>query len=113
MSIGASSRISTRPISIKVFKSSGLTGVNFVRFALMSRSAQRRRIAVSKSNLANGEIIWAAIVSGRQRGLFVNPRFTYLFSRWIARNGFRHGLLGNRMGKERGGVRIGRWRFAE
>ena len=50
MSVGASSRISTRPISIKVFRSLGLTGVSFVRLALISRSAQRRRIAVSKSN---------------------------------------------------------------
>jgi hypothetical protein len=41
--------------SIKVSKSLGLTGVNFVRFALMSRSAHRRRMAVFKSNPVNGE----------------------------------------------------------
>ena len=44
------------------FKSLGLTGVNFVRMPLISRSAQRRRIAVSKSNAAHGELVCSAIV---------------------------------------------------
>ena len=43
------------------FKSLGLTGVNFVRMPLISRSAQRRRIAVSKSNAAHGELVCSAI----------------------------------------------------
>jgi hypothetical protein len=73
VSIGASSRISTRPISIKVFKLLGLTGVNFVRLALILRSAQRRRIAVSKSNPANGERVCAAAVPWNANGVCRQP----------------------------------------
>ena len=62
MSIGVSSRISINFNSIKVLKSVGLTGVNIVRLALISRSAQRIRIAVSKSSPASGESRWVAIV---------------------------------------------------
>jgi hypothetical protein len=45
VSTGTSFRISTRPISIKVSRSSGLIGDNFVRPALISRNVQRRCIA--------------------------------------------------------------------
>src|SRR5437868_9905654 len=38
-------------MSIKVRRSFGLTGENFRRFALMSRSAQRRRMALSSPRL--------------------------------------------------------------
>jgi len=55
VSIGAPSRISTRPSSISAVRSSGLTGDNFVRLALISRNAQRRRIAVSRFNPASTE----------------------------------------------------------
>ena len=70
-------RISTRPISIKVSKSAGLTGINFVRLALISRSAQRRRIAVSKSNPVHGELVCSAIapreVDGGRSSTFSVP----------------------------------------
>ena len=45
---GTSFCISTRPISIKVSRSSGLIGDNFVRLALISRSIQRRCIAFAR-----------------------------------------------------------------
>src|SRR5216683_6842643 len=59
---GTSSRISIRLASIKVFRSPGLTGDSFVRPALISRSAHRRRIAVSKSNPVSADSGCSAIV---------------------------------------------------
>src|SRR5712692_6236104 len=65
VSVGASSCISTRPSSISLFRSSGLIGDHFVRLALISRSAQRRRIAVSISNPASGELGCSDMVAYR------------------------------------------------
>ena len=91
MSRGESSRISTRAISIKVSKSPGLTGINFVRLALISRSAQRRRIAVSKSNSAHGELVCSAIVPCEvDEGAVINV-FSSFFGRGLAYNNFRRG----------------------
>jgi hypothetical protein len=55
--------ISTRPISINVLRSSGLTGDNFVRSPLMSRNTQRRWIVLSTLKPASGESGWSVIVS--------------------------------------------------
>ena len=50
--IGTSSRISTRPMSINILRSTGLTGSIFVRFALISRNVQRWRTASLRARLA-------------------------------------------------------------
>jgi hypothetical protein len=49
------------PISIKVLRSSALTGVSLVRLPLISRNTQRRWIAVSRLKPAHGEFGWSVI----------------------------------------------------
>lgn len=51
---GPSSRISTKPSSISVLRSAGITGDIFKRFALISRSVHRRPIARSRPNCVKG-----------------------------------------------------------
>jgi hypothetical protein len=66
VSTGTSSRISISPNSTKVPTSSGLTGINLVRFPLMSRKAHRRRMAVSTSKCGicrSGEFVIAIPLS--------------------------------------------------
>jgi hypothetical protein len=66
VSTGTSSRISISPISTSFLTSSGLTGINLVRFALISRKAHRRRIAVSTSKCGicrSGELLIAISIS--------------------------------------------------
>ena len=64
VSIGVPSRISTKPRSISAAKSFGSMGDSFVRPALMSRIAQRSRIAVSRLWAANTALACSAIVTG-------------------------------------------------
>ena len=64
VSIGVPSRISTKPRSISAAKSFGSMGDSFVRPALMSRIAQRSRIAVSRLWAANAALACSAIVTG-------------------------------------------------
>jgi len=60
VSLGIPCRISTKPKSISAARSFSLTGDNFVRVPLMSRIAQRRRIAVSRSSPASNDFACCA-----------------------------------------------------
>ena len=75
-----------KPISIKVSKSPGLTGVNFVRSALISRSAQRRRIAARSPIPPMVSLSALPYSPETPTGFVVNPRFTSFVARGLAYN---------------------------
>jgi hypothetical protein len=85
VSLGISSRISTKPRSISVARSSSLTGDNFVRLALISRIAQRSRIAVSRSSPASNDFARCASLSASLGGSTATAGST-LFG-WLERVG--------------------------
>src|SRR5882757_2290591 len=60
VSLGIPSRISAKPRSISAARLFSLTGDDFVRLALISRIAQRRRIAVSRSSPASNDFACSA-----------------------------------------------------
>src|SRR6266446_305387 len=79
--MGSLSCISMGPSSISAIRSFWLTGENSVRPALISRSAQRRRIAVSRLKPSSAERGCSAIVvvfsqspQSRLRWLFAKPK---------------------------------------
>jgi len=109
VSLGSSSRISTKPKSISAARSFSLTGDNFVRLALTSRNAQRRRIAVSRSSPASNDFACCARLTALSASLggataAVSTAGSTLFG-WLEGVG-RAGSSSKKVGGEGGSLNI-------